>query len=480
MSSLDSAQEDRQNLDPREADALYKTLPSFEEWLARCSVDDTRWDRYTAALRERRKSSPELLPRAFEIVRRAAAFDTGALEGLYETDRGFTITVAMQSAFWEAAVEKKGPDVRAFFESQLHVYDYILDLATEAVPIAEAWIRKLHAEICASQRTYRVWTEIGWQEQMLPKGEYKHLPNHVLLADGAYHAYAPVDMTPTEMYRFCEELRSPSFVEAHPILQAAYAHYGLVVIHPFADGNGRVARALGSVFTFRAESIPLLVLVDKRGEYLASLRAADASNYQAFVDFTLESALDALQMASESIRAATVPSVEEGVAEIKRLYKSKGGYTHAEIDEAGFKFIELLQEEFAVQLGRIGESAGTHVTFDVTLVHVAAYNIAKPTSRLPRPSGRCLVVVLRTARPADARITRRFGIEVPMDSSPDEDLTIHDLTSNELFEARVTTLLPEANTAFRMRLSIWVQRVVGELLRELSSEAARSLRTKGY
>src|SRR6185369_6639472 len=233
----------------READALYKPVPSFAEWAERASVETTRWNRYTAELEELKGTSPDRLTRALEIVRRAAAFDTGALEGLYESDRGFTFTVAMQSASWEAAVEKKGAEVRALFESQLHAYDHILDFATEAVPIAEAWIRKLHADITESQKTYRVWTEIGWQEQELPKGQYKHLPNHVLLADGTYHAYAPVDMTPTEMYRFCQEIRSEAFRDAHPVLQASYAHYGLVMIHPFADGNGRVARALGSVFT---------------------------------------------------------------------------------------------------------------------------------------------------------------------------------------------------------------------------------------
>ncbi|HSO74367.1 MAG TPA: Fic family protein, partial [Blastocatellia bacterium] len=309
-------------IDPRRADALYKPFSSFAEWAAESSIDVTRWDRYVAELRELRDGSPELMPRALEIARRAAAFDTGAIEGLYETDRGFTMTVAVQSLLWEAALDEKGLQVRALFQAQLNAYDYILDFATRAVPIAEAWIRELHGQICEAQETYRVWTEIGWQEQLLPKGKYKLLPNHPLLADGSFHSYAPVDMTPTEMFRFCQELRSPDFLEAHPVLQAAYAHYAFVAIHPFADGNGRVARALGSVFTFRAQSIPLLILVDNRGDYLDALQAADAGDNQAFVDFTLERALDALQMASESVRAAAVTPIEEAVAEIKLLYKT--------------------------------------------------------------------------------------------------------------------------------------------------------------
>lgn len=479
MSFVESTSDQKLQIDPRRADALYKPFPSFAEWTAGSSIDVTRWDRYVAELRKLRDRSPELMPRALEIARRAAAFDTGAIEGLYETDRGFTMTVAVQSLLWEAALDEKGSQVRALFQAQLNAYDYILDFATRAVPIAEAWIRELHAQICEAQETYRVWTEIGWQEQVLPKGTYKLLPNHPLLADGSFHSYAPVDMTPTEMFRFCQELRSQPFLEAHPVLQAAYAQYAFVAIHPFADGNGRVARALGSVFTFRAESIPLLILVDNRGDYLDALQGADAGGYQAFVDFTLERALDALQMASESVRAAAVKPIEEAVAEITRLYKTKGGYTHREIDQAAVRFIELLEQEIAAQLKIVKDSAGAELNYSVR-VENDRYAVAKPSSRLPLPSGRRLIVDVSTPGPAEAMLTRSFGVEVPKDCGIDDDFTIQDLNSQALFEARVTALLPEPNTALRMRLSIWVQRIVGEVLVELFTAAAKSLRSKGY
>lgn len=466
-------------IDPRRADALYRPFPSFTEWAA--SLDVSRWDRYVSELRQQRQKSPELLSRALEIARRAAAFDTGALEGLYDTDRGFTMSVAMQSALWEAALDQKGPNVKALFQSQLNAYDYILDFATRAVPIAEAWIRELHAQICEAQESYRVWTEVGWQEQPLPKGEYKHLPNHVLLADGSFHSYAPVDMTPTEMFRFCQELRTPQFLDAHPVLQASYAHYGFVVIHPFADGNGRVARALGSVFTFRAESVPLLMLVDTRKDYLAALRAADTGDYESFIAFTMERALDAIQMASESIRAASVPSSDDKTAEIQSLYITKGGYTHAQVDAAGFKYIDLLKEEFESRLKRIRESSGVihHTTrYDYSgkerRLYEPKYKVAKPTSRHPSPSGQRLTITLFTPAPSSAMVERSFGVEVPMDCGIDDDLVLQDLKSKELFETRVTTVIPEPSTALRMRLSIWVEKILGEMVALLHRRASRS------
>ncbi|HVC76029.1 MAG TPA: hypothetical protein VND96_05870, partial [Candidatus Micrarchaeaceae archaeon] len=44
---------------------------------------------------------------------RAAAFETGAIEGLYPTTRGITRMVALQGAMWEAELEKLGPDAAA-------------------------------------------------------------------------------------------------------------------------------------------------------------------------------------------------------------------------------------------------------------------------------------------------------------------------------------------------------------------------------
>src|SRR5208337_595331 len=115
-------------------------------------------------------------------------------------DRGFTFTVAFETSAWETKLAEKGENVRPLFEAQLNAYDYVLDLATKAEPISEAAIRKLHEVVCAAQESYRVITSIGFQDQPLPKGRYKVLPNHVThTREGATHSYAPVDVTPIEM-----------------------------------------------------------------------------------------------------------------------------------------------------------------------------------------------------------------------------------------------------------------------------------------
>jgi len=153
------------------------------------------------------------------------------------------MTVSAMAERWTLEVEsRKGRDVRETVAAQRAAFDLALDVVTGSSPLSESWVRRVHEVACAAQETYTVYTASGPQEQPLPKGVYKTYPNHVEFADGSLHAYAPVDRVGDEMHRLLDELRSPSFEQAHAVLQAAYAHHALTMIRPFADGNGHVAR----------------------------------------------------------------------------------------------------------------------------------------------------------------------------------------------------------------------------------------------
>ncbi|MCL5432674.1 MAG: Fic family protein [Patescibacteria group bacterium] len=53
------------------------------------------------------------------------------------------------------------------------------------------------------------------------------------------------------IYDFLAYINSQSGKEIHPVLKSGIVHYELVRIHPFLDGNGRVARALSTLILFQ-------------------------------------------------------------------------------------------------------------------------------------------------------------------------------------------------------------------------------------
>ncbi len=90
------------------------------------------WDEALALVAERRAGATEGdFGEMVERALRAAAVDTGAIEGLYTVDRGYTVSVLDAASAWQAEVaETKGPDVAALIGAQRRAYELALDAAT--------------------------------------------------------------------------------------------------------------------------------------------------------------------------------------------------------------------------------------------------------------------------------------------------------------------------------------------------------------
>jgi Fic family protein len=95
---------------------------------------------------------------------------------------------------------------------------------------------------------------------------------------------------------------------------ASEAHYRLVTIHPFADGNGRTARLLMNLLLLRAGWPPVVIAPEHRPDYLDALELRQTSGaaepYLAFMQARLLESLDRhLEVLERSTRSSGDPSV---------------------------------------------------------------------------------------------------------------------------------------------------------------------------
>ncbi|XP_054724857.1 protein adenylyltransferase Fic-like [Uloborus diversus] len=99
------------------------------------------------------------------------------------------------------------------------------------------------------------------------------------------HVPPPASEVEELMERFVEWLRSESAAMLHPIQLAALAHYKLVNIHPFVDGNGRTARLLMNLILMRSGYPPVIILKQDRSRYYEYLQLANDGDMRPFVRF---------------------------------------------------------------------------------------------------------------------------------------------------------------------------------------------------
>lgn len=188
---------------------------------------------------------------------------------------------------------------------------HLLTLATDkSRMIGEGDIRGLNQLILKEPFWKPAQTTEGKpsRKQIIP-GDYKTSPNNVITATGEVFQFAPPTEVPARMERLVKWLdASLSERELHPVAIAAKLHHDFVLIHPFDDGNGRVARMLVNYLFMRLGYPPIIVPTQEKAAYLAALRLADAGDLDSLTAYLGQRLENSLALA---VRAGKGESVEE-------------------------------------------------------------------------------------------------------------------------------------------------------------------------
>ncbi len=107
-------------------------------------------------------------------------------------------------------------------------------------------------------------------------GQYKTRPNSVITRSGERFEYASPEETPALMTDLVDWYnQAEQKAELSPVELAALFHYRYIRIHPFEDGNGRIARLLVNYILSRHNYPMVVVRSRKKKAYLDALSASD-------------------------------------------------------------------------------------------------------------------------------------------------------------------------------------------------------------
>lgn len=185
---------------------------------------------------------------------------------------GSTVTeVEAQLLFDEGITSSKRTMTEQMMNLDLKVaYEYGMQWIKRHEPITVDWLITLASKVMA--RTGSEYHLMGG-DFSAAKGELRKLNVTAGAGGKSYMSYQKV---PSRLATFCEELNKkrqaidPSDV-ADIYDLSFWAHYELVTIHPWADGNGRTCRLLMNLLQMEYDVLPTKVLKEDKATYIQAL-----------------------------------------------------------------------------------------------------------------------------------------------------------------------------------------------------------------
>jgi Fic family protein len=215
-------------------------------------------------------------------LRREWAIETGIIERLYTWDRGVTEVLIAQGIDASLISHQGGfrrdeaDSIKNMIDDQLASIDYLFSFVKGDQPLTEHFIRSLQAQLTAHQAYTDASTLDGKIVRIeLIRGAYKKNPNNPRRSDGSVHQYCPPELVSDEMQRLIGWYREYESESISPEVLSAWLHHRFTQIHPFQDGNGRVARALATLVFLRSGLFPLVIRDQERTQYIDALEKAD-------------------------------------------------------------------------------------------------------------------------------------------------------------------------------------------------------------
>jgi Fic family protein len=243
-----------------------------------------------------KQQKPDLWETVREKLRITWTYDSNAIEGS-------TLSYGDTLFFLREGLTVEGKPFKDFVDAKNHAQaiDFLHDVIANNRPITEGLIKEINALLLKGVDSTPAINERGQRVQKpATPGEYKKQPNHVLQSDGSIHHYIEPLQVPAEMNKLCEWIEAQKG-KFHDIAIAALAHYNMVRVHPFDDGNGRGARILMNLILMKAGYPPAIVKNEKRRKYLDALPEADSGNLVPFVEFITSSLAITQEMILEDL-----------------------------------------------------------------------------------------------------------------------------------------------------------------------------------
>jgi Fic family protein len=417
-------------------------------------------------------------------LRREWSIETGIIEDVYTLDRGVTRTLiekGIEAALIPHSATNRAPELVArIVQDHYEALDGMFDFVGGQRQLTTGYVKELHAALLRNQETHTVVDQFEQAfEKRLEKGRYKDAPNNPSREDASVHEYCPAEHVASEMDLLLQ-MHADHEKRSVPVeVEAAWLHHRFAQIHPFADGNGRVVRAITSLVFIKDGWFPLVVKRDDRARYIEALERADAGDLRPLVAMFVEAQRNALIQASEvayDVRHITSP--HDAIVAVRDRLQQRGRLSLTEwlaakdtankLHQAAMQRFQKVAHELQEEIGSLGTgiafralvgvpSADAHTKAVQDAGHATDLNEYNASAHLALIAGRNDAIVL-SFHALGPRFRGIVGVVAYLFLQLAGPVLIEDGT----FQINYAEDLATAQTRF----SAWLERVIVEGLNE--------------
>lgn len=244
---------------------------------------------------------------------------------------GNSLTYGETKALILFGITAQGKPLKDHFEITGHneAINWILEIVKDETTLTEAFIRQLHTLLLKESNYKEARTADGKPtRRLIEVGKYKTQPNHVVTVTGETFYFATPEETPAKMHDLVEWFRKEKEkADTNPIILAALFHYRFIRIHPFDDGNGRVARILMNFILMQFGYPPAIIKTEDKENYYAVLRLADADELEPFIEYIAENLIRSLEIMIKGAKGENIEEpddLDKELALLERKLKATG------------------------------------------------------------------------------------------------------------------------------------------------------------
>lgn len=262
-------------------------------------------------INSKRPFSKEQLPQLKKFYKAESTWSSNALEGN-------SISLGETELILENGITIHGHTLNEINECVGHgeAFEYMFSLIN-AREISEENIKQLHFLFAKNIKD-------------IPNpGEYRNVSKTFVYITGSDYSCPDYDKVPELMSDLVDWTNSMKG-QLHPVERAAEFHRRFVYIHPFPDGNGRVARLMMNMLLLQDKYMPVLISPKERKTYIKKLE--NGRNFPTDFDEFI-ARLEAKQQV-RFIKLLGIENTEQTKIEPEKEGKSK---TKAISDDSGIK-----------------------------------------------------------------------------------------------------------------------------------------------